>query len=169
MSRRHQSFLTAGVLLTLGLGLAAPLEGLADKPRDRGKDATQSYGPKVAASVPPAPEAGDGNFEKIAVMHGSEERVAYVHVPPGYNPAKPAPVMFGFHGGKGRVNGAKSFSRLWRGQFDSEMILVFLKSAFNADSETSQNLRQSNRNPELTLCTNVVKGVPKRLRVYQCG
>jgi polyhydroxybutyrate depolymerase len=184
MSRRHQSSLTAGVLIALCLGVAAPLEGLAEKPRDQEKGATQSYGPKVAAPVvpapvvpapvAPAPEAGDGKFEKIAVMHGSEERVAYVHIPPSYNPAKPAPVMFGFHGGKGRVNGAKSFSRLWRGQFDSEMILVFLNGQSTDTAETAWVSRDFSDQSDVELVKQVLKRVRTRYtvdttRVYAAG
>jgi polyhydroxybutyrate depolymerase len=46
---------------------------------------------------------GTGDFD-FTLQHGNDMRAYRVHVPPGYDPAKPAPVLVVMHGGGGNMN-----------------------------------------------------------------
>ena len=73
-------------------------ERLRQRAADRNKPASEPASP---AADTPITGPGDYSF---SFVHAGLTRLFRVHVPPGYSPATPMPVVFSFHGGGGNMD-----------------------------------------------------------------
>ncbi len=112
-------------LVALGCGGGAPRPGkVVKKVGKEVKGAVQEVAKEAKKVI--QDEGGDPKGTiRVELDTPKGKRFAYVHVPKGLDPTKPAPLIFAFHGGTGSSTAAKGYSKIWRGQFDKEAILVF--------------------------------------------
>ncbi|MFT4626897.1 MAG: polyhydroxybutyrate depolymerase [Myxococcota bacterium] len=154
-------------LVALGCGGQAPRPGKIVKKVKREvsgavKDAVKDAGKEVADAVKGVTDNdGDGTFvgnktKKMTFDTPKGERFAYVHVPKGYDPSKPAPVIFVFHGGKGSSTAAQNFVILWKSQLDKQAIVVFPNGQDRDPSDTAWIARDFSDRSDVDLVLQIV-------------
>ena len=107
MKLQSRPFLLFILSLSILLNLSRPAEAEGEL-RERFKERIKE---RIVQKIEeaPAPEVNADITDKItksgdyyfSIQHDNLARMYHVHVPPGYNPATPAMVVFAFHGGGG--------------------------------------------------------------------
>jgi polyhydroxybutyrate depolymerase len=76
--------------------------------------------------------------------HGGLTRTYFVHVPPGYDPTRPMPLMIALHGGRGNGGQAARYSGLSR-QADQSGFLVAYPDGFGGHWNDGRTFEQSSK------------------------
>lgn len=111
LKRKHRGTLAAAAAFAIGCGLLTAGAAFAQDTapatepgslRERLKQrAAQRNEPAPAADTGAISGPGDHSF---TLVHAGELRLYRVHVPPGFSPARPMPLVFSLHGGGGNMD-----------------------------------------------------------------
>jgi polyhydroxybutyrate depolymerase len=114
-----------------------------------------------------------GTVTKIDFETAGTERYAYLHVPNGYDPATPTPMIVAFHGGKGSPTSAEGFSGRWKPVYDQGVILVWPNGQLDP-KETAWKSHVVAEQEDVQLTRDLIDAVGERVnvdakRVYAAG
>jgi polyhydroxybutyrate depolymerase len=99
----------------------------------RMEPATASVRPSASASCTSTAGLTAGKTAEQQISSGGKSRTYLLHLPAGYNPKQPTPVVLAFHGRKGTGNDIEQFSGI-----DSlDAIAVYPRGLAGPDHETS--------------------------------
>lgn len=96
--------LLVGALIACGVSFLAPPSAAQDGPvRQWLKQRQQQKAAPDASTDVATPITRPGDY-RFTIQHGGQTRMYRVHVPTGYDPATPAPLLVAMHGGGGNMD-----------------------------------------------------------------
>ena len=102
--------------------------GSSDLQRMLQPPAPAKQGPQRVNTAKPAPRIGNGQQINVYTRSGGYNRRYILEMPTHYNPARPAPVIFGFDGWRDPPENSRRYSRLYETGARQQAIKVFPES-----------------------------------------
>lgn len=102
--------------------------GSSDLQRMLQPPAPAKQGPQRVNTAKPAPRIGNGQQINVYTRSGGYNRRYILEMPAHYNPARPAPVIFGFDGWRDTPENFRRYSRLYETGARQQAIKVFPES-----------------------------------------
>ncbi|MGJ4168232.1 alpha/beta hydrolase family esterase [Corynebacterium macclintockiae] len=102
--------------------------GSSDLQRMLQPPAPAKQGPQRVNTAKPAPRIGNGQQINVYTRSGGYNRRYILEMPTHYNPARPAPVIFGFDGWRDTPENFRRYSRLYETGARQQAIKVFPES-----------------------------------------